>query len=59
MYPWILNFCNNITNDDQLRGVQFPDVNTASLPHNSRFSMSAGDFLQVYNEPSLWIFIEI
>jgi carnosine N-methyltransferase len=53
MYPWILNFCNNITNDDQLRGVQFPDVNTASLPHNTRFSMSAGDFLQVYNEPSL------
>jgi len=59
VYPWILNFCNNVTNDDQLHAVQFPDVNTASLPPNSRFSMSAGDFLQVYNEPSSFICIII
>jgi len=54
IYPWILNFCNNMTNEDQLRAVQFPDVNTASLPPNARFSMSAGDFLQVYDDPDDW-----
>ncbi|CAM4920400.1 unnamed protein product [Rotaria socialis] len=54
IHPWILNFCNNLSNEDQLRSAQFPDVNTASLPSNSRFSMSAGDFLQVYNEPNDW-----
>lgn len=52
IHPWILNFCNNVSNEDQLRAVQFPDVNTATLPPNARFSMSAGDFLQVYTEPS-------
>ncbi|CAF3505224.1 unnamed protein product [Adineta steineri] len=54
IYPWILNFCNNITNDDQSRAVQFPDVDTSSLPMDSRFSMSAGDFLQIYNDPNDW-----
>ncbi|UJR32730.1 hypothetical protein I4U23_020189 [Adineta vaga] len=54
IHPWILNFCNNVSNDDQLRAVQFPDVNTASLPVDSRFSMSAGDFLQIYNDPNDW-----
>ncbi len=56
IYPWILNFCNNVTNEDQSRAAQFPDVNTASLPLNARFSMSAGDFLQIYNEPSSFYF---
>lgn len=41
-----------MSNEDQLRAVQFPDVNTASLPANARFSMSAGDFLQIYDDPS-------
>jgi carnosine N-methyltransferase len=54
IHPWILNFCNNVTNDDQIRAAEFPDINTASLSANSRFSMSAGDFLQIYDEPSLF-----
>lgn len=52
IHPWILNFCNNFKNEDQLRPVQVPDVNTSDLPPMARFSMSAGDFLQVYNDPS-------
>jgi len=54
IHPWILNFCNNMKNDDQIRSIQFPDVNPATLPANARFSMSAGDFLQVYNDPDDW-----
>lgn len=59
IHPWILNFCNNVTNDDQLRAIQFPDVNTATLPPNCRFSMSAGDFLQIYDDPSSLHFSEL
>ncbi|CAF0993006.1 unnamed protein product [Didymodactylos carnosus] len=51
IYPWVLQFCNNYSNEDQLRAARFPDVDTSSLPQNARFSMSAGDFLHVYNEP--------
>ena len=45
-------------NDDQIRLIQFPDVNPATLPTNARFSMSAGDFLQVYDESSKMSTIE-
>ena len=37
---------------NQTRGIKFPDINPADLSADSAsFSMSAGDFLEVYTEP--------
>ena len=51
IYPWIHSFCNIRSSEDQLKECRFPDE-LPLLPSNSDFSMSAGDFLEVYNEPS-------
>ncbi|XP_023344235.1 carnosine N-methyltransferase [Eurytemora carolleeae] len=48
--PYIHNFCNNISDEDQLKTVHFPDVDPNQLPEDRKFSMAAGDFLEVYNE---------
>lgn len=52
LYPWIHEFSNNKMSTDQTRGVTFPDVNPQNLPPDSDFSMVAGDFLEVYMDPS-------
>ncbi|KAI4877090.1 hypothetical protein NFI96_031417 [Prochilodus magdalenae] len=54
LYPWIHQFSNNKQSADQTRAVSFPDVNPQSLPPNSNFSMTAGDFLEVYTDPDTW-----
>lgn len=54
LYPWIHQFSNNKRSSDQTRPISFPDVNPQSLPLNSDFSMVAGDFQEVYTEPSEW-----
>ena len=36
---------------DQIEPIRFPDVDPSELPPNSNFSMAAGDFLEVYQEP--------
>ena len=51
IYPWLHSFCNLLKSEDQLKGCSFPDE-LPSLPPGSDFSMSAGDFLEVYTEPS-------
>jgi carnosine N-methyltransferase len=72
VHPWIHQFTNVMSSEDQLRwetfrlstklrcpwvqcsvfrSVSFPDVDPASLPEGSCFSMAAGDFLEVYAEP--------
>jgi carnosine N-methyltransferase len=43
---------------DQVRQIQFPDINPADLPMDSNFSMAAGDFLDVYTEPGLYVNFE-
>ncbi|KAK3514496.1 hypothetical protein QTP70_018666 [Hemibagrus guttatus] len=54
LYPWVHQFSNNKMSGDQTRGVTFPDVNPQSLPPDSDFSMTAGDFLEVYTDPDTW-----
>ncbi|MCJ8746711.1 hypothetical protein PDJAM_G00144830 [Pangasius djambal] len=54
LYPWVHQFSNNKMSGDQTRAVTFPDVNPHSLPPDSDFSMTAGDFLEVYTDPNTW-----
>ncbi|XP_017272675.1 carnosine N-methyltransferase isoform X1 [Kryptolebias marmoratus] len=54
LYPWIHQFSNNKKSSDQTRPIRFPDVNPQSLPPSSDFSMVAGDFVEVYNDPESW-----
>ena len=51
VYPWIHQISNNRSNEDQTRPVYFPDVNPSNLPQGAEFSMAAGDFLEIYQEP--------
>lgn len=53
IYPFLHSFCNVKTGKNQIKKVQFPDV-APSLPAGSDFSMSAGDFLEIYTEPSMF-----
>ncbi|XP_063345805.1 carnosine N-methyltransferase isoform X2 [Pelmatolapia mariae] len=54
LYPWIHQFSNNKRSSDQTRPIRFPDVNPQSLSLSADFSMVAGDFVEVYNEPESW-----
>ncbi|CAG7716684.1 unnamed protein product [Allacma fusca] len=51
VYPFIHQITNNLNHNDQIRPISFPDIDTSDLPKNSRFSMTAGDFLDVYATP--------
>ncbi|KAM8962204.1 carnosine N-methyltransferase [Pelodytes ibericus] len=54
LYPWIHQFSNNRRSTDQIRPVYFPDVNPHHLPDNANFSMTAGDFQEIYTEIGSW-----
>lgn len=54
IYPWVTQFCNNMSRSDQLTPVQFPDVCPADIPPHVPFSMAAGDFVEIYTEPDIW-----
>nr|XP_014349562.1 PREDICTED: carnosine N-methyltransferase isoform X1 [Latimeria chalumnae] len=54
LYPWIHQFSNNKSPADQIRPVRFPDVNPHSLPPSVNFSMTAGDFQEIYTEFDTW-----
>ncbi|XP_075454488.1 carnosine N-methyltransferase isoform X2 [Ascaphus truei] len=54
LYPWIHQFSNNRRSADQIRPVYFPDVNPHNLPSNANFSMTAGDFQEIYTDHSSW-----
>ena len=51
IYPWIHQYNNHKSRDSQLEACTFPDRNPSDMPHNSNFSMAAGDFLDVYTDP--------
>lgn len=51
IHPYIHEFCNNKSSKDQLKSVSFPDVDPGSLPEDAKFSMAAGDFLDVFSTP--------
>jgi carnosine N-methyltransferase len=40
--------------ETQLKAIAIPDVDPFSLPPGSDFSMAAGDFLEIYDEPGQW-----
>ncbi|XP_043916784.1 carnosine N-methyltransferase isoform X2 [Protopterus annectens] len=54
LYPWLHQFSNNKASADQIRPVNFPDINPHGLPLDSNFSMTAGDFLEIYTELDTW-----
>ncbi|KAF7262058.1 hypothetical protein EG68_00708 [Paragonimus skrjabini miyazakii] len=54
LYPWAPNFCNNMSREDQLAPIHFPDVCPADLSPDVPFSMAAGDFSEIYTEPDSW-----
>ncbi|XP_056637870.1 carnosine N-methyltransferase [Diorhabda carinulata] len=53
IYPWIHQYCNNLKVEDQMLSVRFPDVIPTPTP-DSGFSMTAGDFLEVYTHSDEW-----
>lgn len=54
LYPWIHQFSNNKRSADQIQAIYFPDVDPHSLPPGANFSMTAGDFREIYSESSKW-----
>ncbi|XP_076257780.1 carnosine N-methyltransferase [Rhynchophorus ferrugineus] len=53
IYPWIHQYCNNISVEDQMLTARFPDVKPMPSPKGN-FSMTAGDFLEVYTNNDEW-----
>ncbi|CAG9859832.1 unnamed protein product [Phyllotreta striolata] len=53
VYPWIHQYTNNLKAEDQMLGIRFPDVIPIPTP-GSGFSMTAGDFLEVYTAADEW-----
>jgi carnosine N-methyltransferase len=54
IYPYIHQSHNIREFTDQIRAVNVPDVPPSDVPRNAEFSMVAGDFLQVYDDPNAW-----
>jgi len=52
IYPWIHSNCNSLSDKDQLRPIYFPDLHPGSAGITEGFSMCAGDFVEVYSDPS-------
>ena len=50
IHPYIHNFTNNLDSRDQMAVVKFPDIDPSQLPEDAKFSMAAGNFLEVYSE---------
>lgn len=50
IHPFALQFSNVRHPSDAIRGVRVPDVNTRSLPRDADFSMTSGDFIDVYGD---------
>ncbi|KAG1682207.1 Carnosine N-methyltransferase [Nymphon striatum] len=54
IFPWAHQFCNNFSYNDQIRSIIFPDVDPTDLPNETKFSMAAGDFQEIYTEKDSW-----
>uniref|UniRef100_A0A915HT62 carnosine N-methyltransferase n=1 Tax=Romanomermis culicivorax TaxID=13658 RepID=A0A915HT62_ROMCU len=49
IYPFVHQWTNNLSYEDQVRPVSIPDVETSSpMPDGVKFCMSAGDFTEIY-----------
>ncbi|XP_067172786.1 carnosine N-methyltransferase isoform X3 [Apteryx mantelli] len=53
-YKYLKKFSNNRRSADQIRPIYFPDVDPHSLPSGANFSMTAGDFQEIYSECNTW-----
>ncbi|KAJ1830901.1 hypothetical protein LPJ63_004639 [Coemansia sp. RSA 2711] len=56
IYPFVHQFSNVVSASDQLRAVRVPDVLPSEMPYaeTARFSMSAGDFIEIYGAEDQW-----
>uniref|UniRef100_A0A182WLH6 carnosine N-methyltransferase n=1 Tax=Anopheles minimus TaxID=112268 RepID=A0A182WLH6_9DIPT len=54
IYPWVHQFVNNLSQQNQLVPVSFPDVSPRKFPPKGTMNMVAGDFLQVYRDEDYW-----
>ncbi|CAB3380373.1 Hypothetical predicted protein [Cloeon dipterum] len=55
IFPWLHQSINVLKAEDQVKEAWFPDVNPADIMcQDGQFSMAAGDFLEIYNEPNSW-----
>ncbi|XP_011876474.1 PREDICTED: UPF0586 protein C9orf41 homolog isoform X2 [Vollenhovia emeryi] len=54
VHPWVHQYMNNLKPEHQTQAVSFPDVSPSDLPGTAQFSMTAGDFLEVYAESNHW-----
>jgi hypothetical protein len=53
IHPWVTQFSNMMSYEDQTAPVAVPDVNPTALPQLGLFSMTAGDFLDIYRIPGI------
>ena len=49
IFPFVHQFSNVWTPEDQVRAVRIPDIQAGGLPEGATLSMVAGDFMEVYN----------
>ncbi|TPX37333.1 carnosine N-methyltransferase [Synchytrium endobioticum] len=49
IYPWVHSLSNATTSSNQLHPVRIPDVLPGNIPKGCDFSMTAGDFIEIYS----------
>ncbi|XP_064470604.1 carnosine N-methyltransferase-like isoform X2 [Ornithodoros turicata] len=55
VYPWVHQYYNHMASIDQIQPARFPDANPADVPRDAEFSMTAGNFIEVYaNQGCSW-----
>ncbi|CRK86251.1 CLUMA_CG000129, isoform A [Clunio marinus] len=52
IYPFCHQFVNNLKREDSLVACRFPDMSAFQNPPKGEMNMIAGDFVQVYGDPS-------
>lgn len=53
-YPWVHQYVNNLTRNNQIEAITFPDISPTKFPPKGTMNMVAGDFLQVYRDKDYW-----
>jgi carnosine N-methyltransferase len=52
IFPFCHQFVNNLNRDDPLVSCRFPDVSAYQSPPKGEMNMIAGDFMEIYGDPS-------
>ncbi|KAJ6230476.1 carnosine n-methyltransferase [Anaeramoeba flamelloides] len=50
IFPYVSDTDNILKIEDRLQEIKIPDTNTFEIPKDSKFSMSGGDFVDVYRK---------